>query len=170
MPHPSLLLLAQFGGSGVKGPPAPPFRLLVFIAVLAVLFVAAIVYRLIRYPPRYRLRELLITTSVVAIVLGLVGYFIRNEPRWMEQDRAARARANAEQDRLAKINLDASKELMDDLESIHTKIGRYPDDQEELVRLRGKPMPLLHGKQGDTEPIQYERSSPKYKLIYRFSN
>jgi len=58
----------------------------------------------------------------------------------------------------------AVHKLAQDVEAIRTRFGRLPADQQELVRLRGKPMPLCGSGHC---PITYDRNSDAdYRLNF----
>jgi hypothetical protein len=107
------------------------------------------------------------------VLLGTIGYVRVNLPQWQKEaarQREERARLEAEYDRIQKADLAAGQELKRDLDAIRDKLGRYPNDEEELVKLRGKPMPLLHPRDKPPRPIIYQRKpgDKSYTLVYRY--
>jgi len=69
------VLVAQFGGP----PPvstAPDYRLL----VVGLLALVVVVFAITRWRPRFSLRALLISLTVVAVLLGAIVFIARREP------------------------------------------------------------------------------------------
>jgi hypothetical protein len=114
--------------------------------------------------PRFSLRTLLLTVFWLALPLGLIGFLIQNVPRWQ----AEHARQEAEYERQQAADIKDGQQLIADIDAIHTKLGRYPTDEAELVELRGKPMPATHPKNKSSHPIAYTRDSgqPKFGLHF----
>jgi hypothetical protein len=82
---------------------------------------------------QFSLRTLLVGVTVIALLLGIVGYFTQ---------RAAIRRSEPE--RLAKLDNATITEIVKEVEAIRLKLGRAPQDQEELETFLGKPMPVVH--------------------------
>jgi hypothetical protein len=108
----------------------------------------------------------MLTMLCAALVLELIGYLIQNVPLW----RAEKARLDAEYERQQAADNLETQQLIYDLDAIHKKLGRYPNDEAELVDLRGKPMPVTHAKNRPSHPISYRRDpgNAKYGLHFLY--
>jgi hypothetical protein len=121
---------------------------------------------------QFSLRLLLIVFTIASLFLGLVSYIRMNIPRWRAEAvnrRAERQKIDAEKERIEQADMKDGQQLIADLEVIHKKLGRYPNDEAELVSIRGKPMPM-NGTRSGRVPIEYRKDEDgkHYGLIYRW--
>src|SRR5262245_12443876 len=109
------------------------------------------------YTPEYKfsLRTLLIIFVIASAFLGAFAYL-----------RDLTERHRAERERLAKFDLAVEQQIVKDLEAICLKLGRSPNDENELESLLGSPMPVIHAY-GKEYPIRYYRlPAGSYRLEY----
>jgi hypothetical protein len=106
----------------------------------------------------------MLTMFFASVIFGLIAYLARNIPRW----RAEAARIEAAYRRQEDADGRERGSVNDALNAIHTKLGRYPKDEAELVELRGKPMPMVHPRDGQMYPMTYSKdpNETTYRLNF----
>jgi hypothetical protein len=107
--------------------------------------------------PQFSLRALLVAVAVIALCVGLASA----SSTYLKRRAALK---EAELARLAELDKATLIAIVRDAEAIRAKLGRAPMDQEELVSLLGRPMPVIHDGAYPT-PISYHRSGENSFLL-----
>jgi hypothetical protein len=89
-------------------------------------------------------------SAIIVLIVALCVFLL-----WRHEEREALRQAEAK--RLLELDNKTRATIIDDVESVQSKLGRAPKDQAELVSLLGKPMPVVHDN-GHPAPIIYLRT------------
>jgi hypothetical protein len=111
--------------------------------------------------PPLSVRSVLFGSTLIAYIVALFVVLV-----WQHDKREAFRRTEAI--RLLDLDNKTRATIINDVESLRSKLGRAPKDQAELESLLGKPMPVVHDN-GYPVPILYLRIRPnsfilKYEL------
>lgn len=97
--------------------------------------------------------------AVLAVVFAVAAYIQRQA-----------SRREAELARLAELDRATTSAIVKDVETIREKLGRAPEDEEELEAHLGKPLPRVHDH-GYPTPINYRRTgADSFQLQYELFN
>lgn len=92
------------------------------------------------------MRGLLLAMAVLSIVFAVAAYFQREA-----------SRREAELVRLAELDRTTTSAIVKAVEAIREKLGRAPEDEDELEAHLGRPLPMVHDH-GYPTPINYRRT------------
>ena len=93
--------------------------------------------------------------ALLAVVFAVAAYFQRQATH-----------REAELARLAELDRKTTASIVKDVEAIRAKLGRAPEDREELEALLGRPLPVVHDY-GHPRPINYYRTgADSFRLQY----
>jgi hypothetical protein len=112
--------------------------------------------------PQFSLRALLLATTIVAFIVGLVSAWARYSIR-------QEALRRAEEARIMALDKATVSTIVREVEAIRAKLGRAPVNEDELETLLGKEMPVVHeyGQERIKWPISYRRTGDdSFRLHY----
>lgn len=105
--------------------------------------------------PRYSLRRLLIAVLVIAVLAAVCGAIGRSV-----------ARHAAENARIQKMNRQTEKDIAKEVEDICRQLGRSPQDEEALERIRGKPLPSVYYSEVAIPIFYSPRGTNSFVLVH----